>query len=203
MYRIEIKGAAGSERYLNCNAQPSRTPYYWKRRESAQRVISGKKSCKRDKNDYICVYGSATNQADVSGVSVSTNTYTHFVSQKPEKIHSELAEAMRVVAENADGVQDKLNAACIEVKKQDRVTQDILHCLEMEKCDATKRAKLMSLLEKSRLTRRKAKDKSILLTALQQSLKQEGLSIMRNAVDEVTERHYVPREMPEIFKKEG
>lgn len=81
-----------------------------------------------------------------------------------------------------------------EQSKEDRITSDILHLIELERLPADKLMKLTKDLKDCRIRRRKIKDALLIISKLEQGGVIEGINGLKDAFTNLSERSYSCKE---------
>ena len=197
-YCIEYKDKNGQVRYLDERSKPSEVPYFWKKQTSAEAVIRGRI---RDGVRYWCksaehVRPMVTTTEAVNQKEKAAHTDSESISVDPNVV----ADALRTISGNIRDLEQSIECCRNAVSKEDRITQDILHYVEFEKCDAIMISKLFRILKQSRMERRKYKDLLTFFELLNKTLSEDDRKRIRDAVDLYDSRVYSPKELHSLFK---
>lgn len=122
--------------------------------------------------------------------------------QQEPKLSGELKDFLDLLAQ----LQRKYTWCQDEVLRQDRLTQDLLHKLELQPASYRERAKLAEAIRQCRVTRRQCKDEAAIMEPLIQFLGsekgkttvsqlQQVLGAVRKTERGIQERCYQPKEM--------
>ena len=111
-----------------------------------------------------------------------------------------LGDACRILCSEVSNLQEKIKAETDNIAREDRVTQDILHYIELTECSETMAVQLIGMLKKSRKRRRESKDAVMLLSAIRDNISPQTAESICNAADALIDRSYSPRELQELFK---
>lgn len=134
-------------------------------------------------NNYIdsistVIVTNVTNTIDtINNVSINTPTT------------SDVVQYLKSLNERQSSLSDRLN-------KLDRETQDVLHYIEFTNLNAFQGYKIYKLLQDIRQERRETKDE---LAQVDTILSQLNISQFIRELPVLTNRKYVPRELPDLF----
>ena len=219
-YCIEYYGNDGKLRYLDEKSRPSDLPYFWKKQTSAESVIKGRV---RDGIKYRCRSADLMNAQPVITNFENASNFEVKLKERlldPAKLLDPVAEsecntaqtdsdtadpkivadAFRIISKNIRNLDQMIDTCRNEVSKEDRITQDILHYVEFEKCDAVMISKIFRILKNSRIERRKNKDLLIFLELLDKVLSEDDRKRIMDTVDLYDSRMYSPKELHELFE---
>lgn len=135
-------------------------------------------------NNYIdsistVIVTNTSNTIDTINNTSTTNTPTT----------SDVVQYLKSLNERQSSLSDKLN-------KLDRETQDVLHYIEFTNLNAFQGYKIYKLLQDIRQERRETKDE---LAQVDTILSQLNISQFIRELPILTNRKYVPRELPDLF----
>jgi len=198
-YCIKYKEKNGAIRYLNQECRPSEVPYYWKKQTSAEAVIRARTL--KNGIKYRCLPAEAVDTVNKESETKANSIIPRVTlaeASNPEKV----ANAFRVIAENARYLDQMIEDCEKAVNKEDGVAQDILHYVEFNECDSEMVLKLYQILKESRKERRKKKDLLIFLRLLNGIVSEKDRFEIIKAIESYDSRAYRPRELKDLFETE-
>lgn len=125
----------------------------------------------------------------IINVPTTDNTPTLPTTNTPTT--SDVVQYLKSLNERQSSLSDRLN-------KLDRETQDVLHYIEFTNLNAFQGYKIYKLLQDIRQERREIKDE---LAQVDTILSQLNISQFIKELPVLTNRKYVPRELPDLFEK--
>lgn len=183
-YKI-MRTDTSSPMFLNQDLKTcSSDGYTWKKYESAENVsryFAG--------GPTVVVEDVSEESSDISG---SVKGVVRVSSEGPYLCS--LTDRLRASAGEASSIVKKLLAIkeflTEEQSKEDRITSDILHLIELEKLPANKLMKLTKDLKECRIRRRKIKDALLIISKLEQGGVIEGITSINDTFAKLDDRSY-------------
>lgn len=122
-------------------------------------------------------------------INVPTTDNTSILPTTNTPTTSDVVQYLKSLNERQSSLSDRLN-------KLDRETQDVLHYIEFTNLNAFQGYKIYKLLQDIRQERRETKDE---LAQVDTILSQLNISQFIRELPVLTNRKYVPRELPDLF----
>jgi len=189
-YRIEFTLPDGTVRYLDSKSREASEPYHWANRSAAMNIIKTLKRGKSNRVNYICV------DEELEKVKAAASPKAN---ENAVKTVGMLGDACRIICSEVSNLQNTIKTETDKIAREDRVTQDILHYIELNDCSEAMAVQLVGMLKKARQRRRESKDAVMLLSAIRDNISPQTAESICNAADTLIDRKYSPRELPDLF----